>query len=145
MLWPDLPPSALHKHAWTRTERVDKYLDMKWQRPGNFVLDLGIMAPGETRESGIHTPAAHLLTPETERTTHYFWAFARDFEKDNEALTERLVGVVGTAFRTEDKPIIEAAQRNIDRTGARLTNFTKGDTGSAMVRRELEKLAAQEQ
>ena len=23
-LWPDLPPSALHNQAWTRTERVDK-------------------------------------------------------------------------------------------------------------------------
>jgi len=143
-LWPDLPPSALHKLAWSRTPHVDKYLDMKWQPASNLILDLGIMAPGEPRESGIHTPAAHILTPETDRTTHYFFAFARDFDKDDEALTERLIGVIGKAFRTEDKPIIEAAQRNIDQTGARLTNFTKGDSGSAMVRRELEKMALQE-
>lgn len=143
-LWPDLPPSALHKQAWTRTERVDKYLDMTWQPASNLLLNLGIMAPGEARESGIHTPGAHILTPETDRTTHYFWAFARDFDKENDALTERLVEVVGRAFQTEDKPIIEAAQRNIERTGAKLANFTKGDTGSGMVRRELEKLSAQE-
>lgn len=143
-LWPDLPPSALHRQAWTRTERVDKYLDMKWQPASNLLLDLGIMAPGATRESGVHTPTAHILTPETDRTTHYFWKFARDFAIGDGALTERLVEVIGRAFRTEDKPIIEAAQRNIDRTGAKLRNFTKGDSGSGMVRRELDKLSALE-
>ena len=144
-LWPDLPPSALHRQAWTRTPRVDKYLDMQWRRASNLLLDLGIMAPGESRESGIHTPAAHILTPETDKTTHYWWAFSREFDVDDEALTARLAEVIGRAFETEDKPIIEAAQRTIDLTGAPLRNFTKGDAGSAMVRRELDKLAAREQ
>lgn len=143
-LWPNLPPSALHKQAWTETERVDKYLDMKWRPASNLLLNLGIMAPGATRESGVHTPTAHILTPETDRTTHYFWKFARDFSIKDTALTERLVEVIGKAFRDEDKPIIEAAQRNIDKTGAKLSNFTKGDTGSGMVRRELERLSTQE-
>ena len=144
-LWPNLPPSAMHKQAWTRTERVDKYLDMTWRPASNLLLDLGIMPPGEPRENGIHTPAAHILTPETERTTHYFWVVARDFAKEDHALTERLVGIVGQAFITEDKPIIEAAQRRIEQTGAALRNFTKGDAGSAMVRRHIEQLAAREQ
>lgn len=143
-LWPDLPPSALHRQAWTATERVDKYLDMKWLPASNLLLDLGIMAPGATRESGIRTPAAHILTPETESSTHYFWAFARDFDMANEDLTQRLVTVIDRAFRTEDKPIIEAAQRNIAMTGATLANFTKGDAGSAMVRRDLDRLARAE-
>ncbi|WP_206244029.1 aromatic ring-hydroxylating dioxygenase subunit alpha [Novosphingobium terrae] len=143
-IWPDLPPSALHKRAWTRTERVDKYLDMKWLPASNLLLDLGIMAPGTPRETGIRTPAAHILTPETENSTHYYWISARDFDLANEELTAHLVGVINRAFLTEDKPIIEAAQRNIERTGATLVNFTKGDAGSAMVRRDLDKLAAQE-
>ena len=143
-IWPNLPPSALHKQAWTRTERVDKYLDMTWRPASNLLLDLGIMGPGEARDAGIHTPAAHILTPETERSTHYFWAVARDFDLANDALTGRMVEVVGRAFTTEDKPIIEASQRMIDRTGARLRNFTKGDMGSGMVRRELERLVALE-
>lgn len=144
-IWPDLPPSALHRAAWTKTPHVDKYLDMKWQRASSLFLDLGVMAPGTPRETGIKTPSAHLLTPETERTTHYFWAAARDFDLENEALTEKLGGIIGAAFATEDKPIIEAAQRMIERTGAPLVNFTKGDAGSAMVRRELDRLARLEQ
>ena len=69
-IWPDLPPSAFHKQVWNKTPRVDKYLDMKWQKASSLLLDLGIMAPGEARESGIRTPAAHILTPETDQTTH---------------------------------------------------------------------------
>ncbi|QUT05580.1 Rieske 2Fe-2S domain-containing protein [Sphingobium phenoxybenzoativorans] len=140
-VWPDLPPSALHRQAWTRTERVDKYLDMKWEPATNLLLDLGIMAPGDPREAGLHMPSAHILVPETERSTHYFWLFGRDFDRQNKDLTARIVETVGRAFETEDKPMIEAAQRNIERLGAPLRNFTKGDQGSALVRRELEKRA----
>jgi phenylpropionate dioxygenase-like ring-hydroxylating dioxygenase large terminal subunit len=141
-LWPDLPPNAINKEFWKRTAHVDQYLDMKWQRASCMLLDLGIMAPGELRVSGLHTPSAHILTPETESSTHYFWAFARDFDRDNSELTAKIVEVVGRAFTTEDKPMIEAAQRTLDQTGARLANFTIGDTGSAQVRRELDRLAA---
>ena len=144
-IWPDLPPSAFHRHGWTKTERVDKYLDMKWRPASNLLLDLGIMAPGDPREAGIRTPGAHILTPETERTTHYFWASARDFDIGNAELTGRIADIIGRAFGTEDKPIIEAAQRNIERTGAALRNLTIGDSGSAMVRRELDRLVAEEQ
>ena len=144
-MWPDLPPSAFHRQAWTKTERVDKYLDMKWQPVSNLLLDLGVMAPGDPRKNGIRTPGAHILTPETERTTHYFWASSRDFKLDDTALTARIGELIGTAFGSEDKPIIEAAQRNIERTGATLRNLTTGDSGSALVRRELDRLATQEQ
>ena len=143
-IWPNLPPSALHKQGWTRTPHVDKYLDMKWQPASNLLLDLGVMGPGECRDQGIRTPSAHFLTPETERSTHYFWAAARDFKLDDEDLTARMVGIVDRAFSGEDKPIIEAAQRNIEKTNPTLRNFTKGDAGSAMVRRELDRRAALE-
>src|SRR5882762_6408462 len=81
---------------------------------------------------------------ESEHSTHYFWAFARDFDKSNAHLTEKIVEVVGAAFSREDKPMIEAAQRNLDRYAAKLLNFTVGDSGSAQVRKELERLAALE-
>lgn len=144
-IWPNLPPSALHRQGWTRSDKVDKYLDMTWRPASNLFLDLGVKGPGEARESGIRTPGAHILTPETERTTHYFWCTARDFRLDDEALSERIFEIVGRAFNQEDKPIIEATQRNMERTGASFTNFTKGDAGSAMVRREIDRRIAEEQ
>jgi hypothetical protein len=52
-----------------------------------------------------------------------------------------MVELVGAAFTAEDMPMIEAA---LDKTGAKLTNFTVGDSGSAQVRRELDRLASLE-
>ncbi len=144
-IWPNLPPSALHRQGWTRTDKVDKYLDMTWRPASNLFLDLGVMGPGEARDSGIRTPGAHILTPESEGSTHYFWCTARDFRLDDEALSDRIFEIVGRAFNEEDKPIIEATQRNMERTGATFTNFTKGDAGSAMVRREIDRRIADEQ
>jgi vanillate O-demethylase monooxygenase subunit len=143
-IWPDLPPSAFHRQIWTKTPHVDKYLDMIWEKASCLFLDLGVMAPGDPRDAGIRTPGAHLLTPETERSTHYFWASARDFDTANEELTARIASLFNQAFSTEDKPMIEAAQRNMEKTGAKLINFTTGDSGSALVRREIDRLVALE-
>jgi len=109
-LWPNLAPNAVSKPIWNRTERIDQYQDMTWRVAGNLFLDLGIMAPGEPRSSGYHTPSAHILTPEGDRATHYFWAFARDFAMGDEKVSAGIAATVQTAFLTEDKPMIEAAQ-----------------------------------
>ena len=143
-LWPDLPPNAVNRPIWTESERVDAWQDMTWRAPSNLYLDLGVNAPGKTRADGIHTPSAHVLTPETERTTHYFWCFARQFAPDDPSVTEGIKAVVNQAFGSEDRPILEAAQRAIDATGTRLLNLTIGDAGSAQVRRRIEQMVQKE-
>jgi vanillate O-demethylase monooxygenase subunit len=144
-LRPDLPPNAIDKVWWTKTPHVDQYLDMTWRPASNLFLDISITGPGEPRADGIRTPGAHILTPETDRSTHYFWAFGRDFDKDNTELSNIISQTIGTAFNAEDSPIIEAAQRMLDMTQMPLMNFTRGDAGSAHVRRALERLIKQEQ
>jgi phenylpropionate dioxygenase-like ring-hydroxylating dioxygenase large terminal subunit len=137
-LLPNLPPTALFAKVWNRTERIDKYSDISWNFPSVLVLDLGVMAPGADRTSGFRAPSAHILTPETDGSTHYFWAFSRDFERDSPLISKQISETVARAFNEEDKPILEAAQRMIDMTGAKLSSFSIGDGGSAQVRRYLE-------
>ena len=143
-LWPDLPPNAVNRPIWTESAHVDAWQDMTWRAPSNLFLDLGVNAPGKQRADGIHTPSAHILTPETERSTHYFWCFAREFAPDDPAVTEGIRGVVNRAFGEEDRPVLEAAQRRLDETGIRLLNLTVGDAGSAQVRQRIEKLVQKE-
>ena len=143
-LWPDLPPNAVNRPIWTESEHVDAWQDMTWRAPSNLYLDLGVNAPGKQRSDGIHTPSAHILTPETERSTHYFWCFARKFMPDDPDVTEGIKAVVNRAFGAEDRPVLEAAQRTLDRTGLGLLNLTVGDAGSAQVRRRIEKLVRAE-
>ncbi len=53
------------------------------------------------------------ITPETDKTTHYFWAQAHDFRIDEPWLTDLLVANVHEAF-LEDLEIIGLQQENID-------------------------------
>jgi vanillate O-demethylase monooxygenase subunit len=142
--WLDLPPSAAVRQMWTRSERVDQYQDMTWRSVSNLFLDVSVTAPGSPRTSGLRLPSAHILTPETDGSTHYFWASGRDFEIDNGALTRIFGQTVGAAFSAEDKPILEEAQRMLNVTHARLLNLTPGDAGSARVRIEIDRLVSSE-
>lgn len=141
---PDMPPSAVFAGVWTKSERIDQYSDMTWRTAGNLLLDLSVAVPGADRSEGWHLPSAHLLTPEDDRNTHYFWAFARDFAIDDQEVTDGIVAMGEIAFGTEDKPMIESAQMMIDRMGHKLLNFSGGDSASVQVRRLLDKAAAAE-
>lgn len=141
-----LPPSPMLATVWKKSETVDKWTAMTWRAGGNLMLDIGVTVPGGTREEGMRFPSAHLLTPESATTTHYFWMNGRDFSIDDAALSARLKQQFARTFSEEDAPIIEAAQRNLSLEGerAQLVNFTVGDAGSARARRMLDDLIAAE-
>lgn len=84
---------------------------MRWNAPGNLLLDVGITGVDRPHHEGISIPTAHLLTPETEFTTHYFWGMARDFRLDDEALGAQLLKTGVEIFNNEDRPVIEAQQQ----------------------------------
>jgi vanillate O-demethylase monooxygenase subunit len=83
---------------------------MRWNAPAVMLLDVGMTDVGRPESEGISIPTAHLLTPETETTTHYFWAMARDFKLSDEALSKQLLEIGVNIFNNEDKPMIEAQQ-----------------------------------
>lgn len=141
-----LPPSPMLATVWKKSETVDKWTSMTWRAGGNLLLDIGVTVPGGRREEGLRFPSAHLLTPETATTTHYFWMNGRNFSTDDAALSARLKNQFARTFSEEDAPIIEAAQRNLSLEGeqAALANFTVGDAGSARARRMLDDLIAAE-
>jgi phenylpropionate dioxygenase-like ring-hydroxylating dioxygenase large terminal subunit len=60
-----------------------------------------------------HLLIINTITPETERTSHYFWASTRDFEMENAELTNFFHRETHKAF-LEDQDMLEAQQRSID-------------------------------
>src|SRR5258708_13964698 len=78
-----------------------------------MLLDVGVAPAGRPRSEGIAMFGAHVLTPKTERETVYYWAAARDFALDSEAVDEGIRASITHAFAVEDKPIIEDGQQNI--------------------------------
>jgi phenylpropionate dioxygenase-like ring-hydroxylating dioxygenase large terminal subunit len=111
---PDAPAppvwNALFNHY---NKHVDHWLDMRWDAPASMLLDVGVAPAGSYRKGGITQWGAHILTPQDERTTLYFWGSARDFALDSEETDRQIRVAVEYAFGHEDKPMIEDVQRNM--------------------------------
>ena len=82
---------------------VDQWLHIRWHAPANLALFIGMAEAGTERSRTIVPPMAnpHILTPETEQTTHYF--FTRDHGDEAAAMARRV-------FLEEDEPMIRAQQ-----------------------------------
>jgi vanillate O-demethylase monooxygenase subunit len=83
------------------------------------------------------------ITPETERSCHYFWVNARDFDQANTARSEFFLRTVTTAFN-EDKDILEAQQRSIELNEAAPQVNVNADWGGVQARRLMDQLIAAE-
>jgi len=102
-------------------ERVDKFTRMRWMAPSTMRLLTGICHPGAEWESGTGYHAIHMLTPETDRTTHYFFTAVRfNVKTADDALNRQIQDRISTtrrfAFEEQDAPVIEAQQAIIDAT-----------------------------
>jgi vanillate O-demethylase monooxygenase subunit len=99
--------------------RVDKFTRMRWMPPSNLRLVTGICLPKATPESGTGYHAIHMLTPETDRTTHYFFTAVRfNVLTSDDVLNAQIQDKISTtrrfAFEEQDAPVIEAQQEIID-------------------------------
>ena len=71
---PNAITSRFLRLFWTgEGDRSDSRANMRWEAPSNLFLDLGTTAVGRPVAEGVCVPIAHLLTPETAASTHYFW------------------------------------------------------------------------
>jgi len=147
LICPPGHPGAIWEQIWN-TERgpvpgpMDHWADSGWS-PGAAVRQVtGITPVGQPRERGITTLNCHLLTPETEQTTHYFWAICRDFQMDNAALDEQMKIGATYAFVEQDERMLSAIQETV---GSQ--NFwdlkpclIADDIGAVRVRRQMDQL-----
>jgi vanillate O-demethylase monooxygenase subunit len=77
------------------------------------VAKAGTGALDGDRSQGVTGTVINTMTPETDSTCFYLWAFARDWCLDKQVITTRLrEGVSGVFF--EDEVMLEAQQRGIE-------------------------------
>jgi vanillate O-demethylase monooxygenase subunit len=84
------------------------------------------------------------MTPETETTTHYFWAQAHDFEPHNPEMTEKIFQQIKTAF-LQDVEVFTAQQKNIDLDPDAPQIDINADSGGIQARRIVDRLWKEEQ
>jgi vanillate O-demethylase monooxygenase subunit len=106
-----------------------------------MALFTGAVASGRPRGEGITVPSAHLFTPESSHSTHYFYAmsFPRAVGEAAAQLAESAVASLRAPFEFEDKPIVEAVARNMAKTDLLSLNpvLLAGDAAAIKARRVL--------
>lgn len=126
--------------------KMDHWLEMRCIPPCNMITFYGVTENGAPREDGWGTYNPNILTPETESTTHYFWASARDFDLQDEGITQSFHDGASYAFEYEDKPVIEAqykALRGKDLMDCRPV-LLRNDAGSVQARRAVDQMLKDE-
>ena len=113
------PPPPFHRKVIPdKTALVDRRNIGHMQIPGTFFLESLFAPAGSGAEKGNLEGArqyrnCQFMTPETRRTTHFFWNYLNDFEGDDGNISRSLHASLIEGFM-EDKAIIEAQQRVID-------------------------------
>jgi len=145
----DRPAPPLYQQAGKFAGNVDRWQIVE-HRPPCFSVNFagcaatGTGAPQGDRSHGIELMALSAPTPETERTTHYFFAFPRKFGRDDPAL-DQVFNVDFVAVFREDVAVLEAQQRMIDLKPDAKSIAIKVDAAPVAARRALERMIAEEQ
>jgi phenylpropionate dioxygenase-like ring-hydroxylating dioxygenase large terminal subunit len=140
----DFVPPPLFAKAGNFTGKVDRWQFATWSPPSTVYLDVGCArtgtgAPEGDRSQGISIWTSHLVTPETENSSHYMFCFARDFRL-GDAEMSRLLFEGSKATFLEDADMLEAVQAN--RHGGSLEGLVDiaADAAQLQARRMLDQL-----
>ena len=143
-----MPPPFWRKNIRDRFPDFDGPVD-RWQiihyyAPSTICIDVGVAragtgAPQGDRSQGVNGYVMNTITPETERTSHYFWAFMRNYRLDSQLITTQLREGVRNVF-AEDEAMLAAQQAAIDANPDHEFYSLNIDAGGMWVRRILDRM-----
>ena len=151
----DAPPfwAGQINHARGYQGKVDRWQIIRFEAPCTVNIDVGVAEAGTgappkddqpgDRSRGVNGYVLNTVTPETDGSCHYFWAFARNYCLGEQALTHQLREGVATIFR-EDEQVLEAQQIAMNEHPDHQFYNLNIDAGSMWARRLIDKLVARE-
>jgi len=143
------PPPPFHRKVVRNDNPVDRWNVGHMHIPGIFFLESGFAPQGSGAETGNLDGAkqyrnCQFMTPETARTTHFFWNYLHNFDVDDPTIALSLRNSLVEGFM-EDKHIIEEQQRVLDADPSFRLLAIGADAPLAHFRWTLTKLIAAEQ
>jgi vanillate O-demethylase monooxygenase subunit len=112
----DIDPPPWFRRVMGSAGRIDRWQTAIWAAPSINVTDTAVAPAGKGRGAAAIGRILHLLTPETPRSTHYFWSVSRNYVVGDTAMSEAIRTAICATF-AEDKAILEAQQRGMDESG----------------------------
>jgi phenylpropionate dioxygenase-like ring-hydroxylating dioxygenase large terminal subunit len=143
------PPPYLRKVIPNKTDKVDRRNIARMLVPGIFLMDTmfapaGMGEDGEGKEGTREFRNCQFMTPETERTTHFFWNYLNDFEGADYTISMSLLDSLIEGFM-EDKEIIEEQQKMLDADPSFKLVAVASDVALSHFRYVMDKLIREEQ
>jgi phenylpropionate dioxygenase-like ring-hydroxylating dioxygenase large terminal subunit len=128
---------------------VDRWQIIEFQAPATIRIDVGVAKAGTgalegDRSQGVNGFVMNTITPETDKTAHYFWAFMRNYRLDSQLITTQLRDGVHGVFR-EDEVMLTAQQAAIDANPDYEFYNLNIDAGGMWVRRLIQRMIESEQ
>tara|TARA_B100000686_G_scaffold353244_1_gene458102 strand:- start:913 stop:1980 length:1068 start_codon:yes stop_codon:yes gene_type:complete len=125
------PPAPLYARFGGFTENIDRWQYAEAMVPSYNTVRVGCIPAGSGAKAGAHPDSysaktshphsqgfefynLNAITPETETTTWYFYAHARNFSQEDASMDEQFRTELRAAFQ-EDVDILAAQQLNINR------------------------------
>ena len=96
--------------------RINRWQTAVYLAPSTCMTDFGVYPVDASPDDAYRSHVLHLLTPETETSTHYFWSVARNRRLDDEALTQSVCQAIAQTF-DEDAVVLELQQKQLQTYG----------------------------
>ncbi|BAP42319.1 aromatic ring-hydroxylating dioxygenase subunit alpha [Pseudomonas sp. LJDD11] len=128
---------------------VDRWQICRFTPPSHVLIEVGVAHAGN---GGYHADAqfkassivVDFITPESDTSIWYFWGMARNFNPQDQALTDTIREGQGKIF-SEDLEMLERQQQNLLKYPTRNLLKLNIDAGGVQSRKILERIIAQEQ
>lgn len=126
--------------------KADRWSTSRFVAPANIIIEAGIVPVGAEKDDGkgVKHWVLNFITPRTDKSTHYFWGFARNYAKDDAEAGKLVYDQLVQTF-DEDVEMIEGQQRIMDARPDAPTVDINVDSGPMQTRRLMQRLYEEEQ
>ena len=137
---PDIEPPPFFAMAQGHDGRINRWQIAIYMAPGFNMTEVGFHPVGTDRNKDhLMMRPIHLITPETDHSSHYIWGLARNFRIDDDNFNDRIYEATQYTF-SEDRELLEAQDARLQEEGMpKLPQLAvKVDKGPVTGRRLLE-------
>ena len=124
------------------TASAQQYFNITWTAPSHIQLTVAAVQDGEFGKDDLNQYDLHTTTPETDTTTHYFFATRRNHIEEDPSFNVMKIQNMHRAFEDEDVPLLEAVQSEMETTDFFSLNpvLMSNDIAPVKVRKKLMEL-----
>lgn len=147
--WKQTPPLLIFNNFLPDpAAEARHFFDITWTPPANIQLSVGAQQSEDPLdlEHCVGQYDLHTCTPETARSTHYFFATRRNHIVEDGDYNVKKIQAMHAAFENEDGPVIQAVQDEMGTTDFFSLDpvLMSNDVAPVKVRKLLGRLIAQE-